>query len=105
MHCGASLTAPPTGTARGLSALSEQARRSHFWTQGRSGDDLFVLEQYQDETALVDHLRSNADLRAAALSRVDVREVAIYGADPAVVSEFYDAANVTYMNYFGGYSK
>ncbi len=86
-------------------AHDEPGTSSHFWTQARTGNDLFVLEQYQDETALLNHLRSNADLRAAALSRVDVREVTIYGADPAVVSEFYDARNPTYMNYFGGYSK
>ena len=73
-------------------AHAEPGTSSHFWTQGRNGNDLFVLEQYQDEGALVEHLRSNADLRAAALSQVHVREVTIYGADPAVVGTTTGAA-------------
>lgn len=86
-------------------AYAESGTNSHFWTTSNDGEALFVLEQYADENALVDHLVANPTSRAAVLESVDVGDVTVYGAESDEVKEMLAPLNPTYMTYYGGYSK
>jgi len=86
-------------------SLNESGTSSHFWTWGRDGKDLFVLEQYADEKALLDHLVANSTSRAALLEIIDLGDVTVYGAESGEVEEILSPLSPTYMTYYGGYSK
>ena len=93
-----------------MAALVEQAHAesgtsSHFWTSGRDGKDLYVLEQYADEEALLEHLVANSTARAALLELLEVGDVTVYGAVSSAVEEILSPLSPTYMTYYGGYSK
>ena len=86
-------------------AHAESGTSSHFWTRGKDGKDLFVLEQYADEKALLNHLVANSTSRAAFLESVEVRDVTVYGSESGEVEEILSPLGPTYMTYYGGYSK
>lgn len=83
----------------------ESGASSHFWTKSKDSEALFVLEQYVDENALLDHLAANPTSRAAILESAEVDDVTIYGAESDKIKEIFASVNPTYMNYYGGYSK
>ena len=78
---------------------------SHFWFRSKEGKAFFVLEQYADEKALVEHLKGNSPSRAAFLESVEVDDVTIYGTEADTVKPMFDTLTPTYMKYYGGYSK
>ena len=86
-------------------ARAESGTSSHFWTTGKDGKDLCVLEQYADEKAFLDHLAANSTSRAALLEVINVGDVTVYGAESAEVEEILSPLTPTYMTYYGGYSK
>lgn len=87
------------------STYAEPGTKSYFSTSTKEGADLFVVEQYADEQALVDHLAGSAALREAVLASVDVKHVTIYGAQSDEVEAMFAPLNPTSMDYYGGYSK
>ena len=86
-------------------AHSETGTSSHFWTRSKDGADLFVLEQYEDEQALADHLLANQTLKAALLESMEVGDVTVYGAHSDEIKKMLAPLGPTYMQYYGGYSK
>ncbi len=86
-------------------AYAESGTNSHFWCRSKDGKALFVLEQYADETALIEHLMANSTSRAAFFESIEVGDVNIYGTESDKVKEVFASLNPTYMNYYGGYSK
>ncbi len=86
-------------------AYAESGTNSHFWCRSKDGGALFVLEQYTDEKALMEHLQANSSSRAAFLESIEVDDVNIYGTESNPVKKMFDALNPTYMKYYGGYSK
>lgn len=79
-------------------------KTQHFFTS-KDGKSLFVLEQYENEKALIDHLKVNQNSRAAFFETIKVDDVTIYGTQSDKVKENFATYNPTYMNYYGGYSK
>lgn len=86
-------------------AHAESGTSSHFWSSGSDGKKLFVLEQYADEKALLDHLLANSTSRASLLECIEVADVTVYGAESDEVEEILSPLRPTYMTYYGGYSK
>ncbi|MCI4670482.1 MAG: hypothetical protein MRZ79_20265 [Bacteroidia bacterium] len=86
-------------------AYAESGTNSHFWCRGKDGKALFVLEQYADETALIEHLMANPSSRAAFFESIKMGDVSVYGSVSDKIKEILASLNPTYMNYYGGYSK
>lgn len=86
-------------------AHAEPGTNSHFWCTSKDGMSLFVLEQYTDEKALIDHLLSNPHARTAFIESIEMGDVTVYGTVSEKVIEMLKPINPTYMNYYGGYSK
>jgi len=86
-------------------AYAESGTNSHFWFRSKDGKALFVLEQYADEKALIEHLMPNPTSRAAFFESIEVGDVNIYGTEADKIKEMFASLNPTYMNYYGGYSK
>ncbi|WP_152537485.1 putative quinol monooxygenase [Aquimarina pacifica] len=85
---------------------AESGINSHFWCRSKKdGKSLFVLEQYADEKALIEHLIENPSSRADFFESIDVGDVNIYGTESDTIKEMFDSLNPMYMNYYGGYSK
>lgn len=78
---------------------------SHFWCRSKDGKALFILEQYVDEQALIEHLMTKPSSRVAFLESIEVDDVNIYGTESDTIKEIFDSFNPTYMSYYGGYSK
>jgi len=86
-------------------AYAESGTKTHFWCKGKEGNTLFVLEQYADEKALIEHLMANPTSRAAFFESIEVIDVSVYGTVSDQIKEMLAPLNPRYMNYYGGYSK
>lgn len=86
-------------------AYAESGTNSHFWCRSKDGKALFVLEQYANEKALIEHLMANPSSRAAFIESIEVGDVSVYGSVSDKIKEKFASLNPTYMNYYGGYSK
>ena len=86
-------------------AFAENGTKTHFWCRSKDGKSLFVLEQYEDEKALIEHVMANPPSRAAFFESIEVGDVKVYGTVPDKIKELFAPLNPAYMNYFGGYSK
>lgn len=86
-------------------AYAESGTNSHFWCRSKDGKALFLLEQYADEKALIEHLIANPSSRAAFFKSIEVGDITVYGTDSDKIKEIFAPFNPTYMNYYGGYSK
>lgn len=86
-------------------AYAEPGTNSHFWCRSKDGKALFVLEQYADEKALIEHLMVNPSSRAAFFESIEVSDVSVYGSVSDTIKEKLTSLNPTYMHYYGGYSK
>ncbi len=86
-------------------AYAESGTNSHFWCRSKDGKALFVLEQYADEKALIEHLMANPTSRTAFFESVEVSDVNIYGTESDKTKEVFGSLNPAYMTYYGGYSK
>ena len=79
---------------------------SHFWFRSKKDDkSLFILEQYVDEKALIEHLTANPSSRADFFKSIESGNTTVYGTESKKVKEILNALNPKYMNYYGGYSK
>ena len=86
-------------------AYPRPGTKTHFWTRSEDGESLFVLEQYADEEALIEHIMGNPPARATFFESIEVVDVTIYGMVSDNIKEMFIYLNPKYMNYFGGYSK
>lgn len=86
-------------------AYAESGTNSHFWCRSKDGKSLFVLEQYEDEKALSEHLLANPPSRTAFFESIEVTDVKVYGSVSNQSKEIFSSLNPTYMDYYGGYSK
>ncbi len=86
-------------------AYAEAGTASHFWCKSKDGKDLFVLQQFADERALIEHVKANPPSRAAFYESIDVKDVTVYGTLSDESKEMFAPHTPTYMNYYGGYSK
>ena len=86
-------------------AYAETGTKTHFWCRSKDGKSLFVLEQYEDEKALIEHVMANPPSRAAFFESIEVVDVTVYGTVPDNIKEMFAPLNPKYMNYYGGYSK
>ncbi len=84
---------------------AETGTNSHFWFRSKDGKSLFVLEQYEDENALIEHVMANPPSRATFFESIKVGDVTVYGTVSDKIKEIFAPLNPTYMNYYGGYSK
>jgi len=83
----------------------ESGTKTHFWCKSKDGKSLFVLEQYEDEKALIEHAKANPPSGTTFFKSIDVNDVMVYGTVSDQVKEILDPINPDYMNYYGGYSK
>ena len=86
-------------------AYAESGTNSHFWCRNKDSKALFVLEQYADEKALIEHLIAKPSARAVFFESVEVGDILVYGNVSDKIKEIFASLNPTYMNYYGGYSK
>jgi len=86
-------------------AYAETGTKTHFWCRSKDEKSLFVLEQYEDEKALIEHVMANPPSRAAFFESIEVVDVTVYGSVPDKIKEMFAPLNPAYMNYYGGYSK
>jgi len=86
-------------------AYAESGTNSHFWCRSKDGKSLFVLEQYADEKALIEHVMANPPSRAAFFESIEIVDVTVYGTVSNQIKEMFAPLNPTHMNYYGGYSK
>lgn len=86
-------------------SYSESGTKTHFWSKSRDGNSLIILEQYEDENALLEHVRANQQSKADLLESSKVTSVTIYGAKSDQTKDAFATLNPKYMNYFGGYLK
>lgn len=86
-------------------AFAENGTKTHFWCRSKDGKSLFVLEQYEDENALSEHVMTNPNSRAAFFESIELGDVKVYGTVPDNIKERFASLNPKYMNYYGGYSK
>ena len=86
-------------------AYAESGTKSQFWCKSKDGKALFVLEQYADEKALIEHLMANPTSSAAFFESIEAGDVNVYGTESDKIKETLASLNPTYMNYYGGYSK
>jgi len=87
------------------SAYAESGTKTHFWCKSKEGNTLFVLEQYEDEKALVEHVRATPPSRAAFFESIEAIDVSVYGDISDQTKEMLAPLNPMHMNYYGGYSK
>ncbi len=78
---------------------------SHFWCRSEDGKSLFVVEQYANEKALIEHVMANPPSRSAFFKSIEVVDVTVYATVSDQIKEMFTRLNPTYMNYYGGYSK
>ena len=86
-------------------AYAESGTKTHFWCRSKDGKSLFVLEQYEDEKALLQHAMANPPSRATFFESIEVGDVSVYGTVSNNIKEMFAPLNPSYMNYYGGYSK
>lgn len=86
-------------------AHAEQGTKTHFWCRSKDGKSLFVLEQYADEKALLEHVAANPPSRADFIASIATSDVTVYGKVSGKTNEMFARLNPNYMDYFGGYSK
>lgn len=86
-------------------AYARPGTKSHFWCTSEDGKSLFVLEQYADEQALIEHVMGNPPARATFFESIEPIDVTIYGTVSDNVKEMFSSLNPKYMGYYGGYSK
>ena len=86
-------------------AYPRPGTKTHFWARGEDGESLFVLEQYADELALIDHIMGNPPERAIFFESIEIVDLTIYGNVSDSIKELFASLNPNYMSYFGGYSK
>lgn len=86
-------------------AYAKPGTKTHFWCTSKNGKELFVLEQYEDEKALIEHIMSDPPSRASFFESIEVGGVAVYGAVCDKITEMFAPLNPLYMDYYGGYSK
>lgn len=84
---------------------AEPDTKSHFWCRSKDNKDLFFLEQYANDKALLEHVLANPTSRAAFFESIEVIDITVYGNVSDKIKEILAPHNPTYMNYFGGYSK
>jgi len=87
------------------SAFAESGTKTHFWCRSKDGKTLYVLEQYEDEQALIQHVAAEPPSRAAFFESIEVMNVFVYGRVSDQIKEMFAPLNPMYMNYYGGYSK
>ena len=78
---------------------------SHFWFQRNDGKSLFVLEQDEDEKALIELAITDEYADSDFTVSTRITDVIIYGAVSEQTKELFAAHWPKLMNYFGGYSK
>lgn len=86
-------------------AYAEPGAKTHFWCRSKDGKGLFVLEQYEDEKALVEHIMSDPPSRASFFESIEIGDVSIYGTVSDKTLDMLASLNPLHMNYYGGYSK
>ncbi len=86
-------------------AYAESGTKTHFWCRSKDGKSLFVLEQYEDEEALTEHIKVDLPSRTAFFESIEVIDVSVYGNVSDQTKEIFIPLNPMYMNYYGGYSK
>ena len=86
-------------------AFAETGTKTHFWCRSKDGKSLFVLEQYEDEKALIEHITANPPSRAAFFESIQVVDITVYGGVSDNIKDRFASLNPKYMTYFGGYSK
>ena len=86
-------------------AYAESGTNSHFWCRSKDGKTLFVLEQYANEKALIEHVMANPPSRTAFFESIEMVDVTVYGTVSDKIKEMFAPLTPTYMNYYGGYSK
>ena len=86
-------------------AYAESGTKTHFWCRSQDGKTLFVLEQYADEKALIEHVMANPPSRADFFESIEVIDITVYATVSDQIKEILAPINPTYMNFYGGYSK
>lgn len=86
-------------------AYPRRGTTTHFWTRNESDGSLFVLEQYANEEALIEHVMGNPPARAIFFESINVVDITIYGKVSDNIKAMFASLNPKYMKYFGGYSK
>lgn len=86
-------------------AYPRRGTKTHFWSRSESDGSLFVLEQYANEEALVEHVMGNPPARAIFFESIEVVDITIYGKVSDNIKAMFSSLNPKYMDYFGGYSK
>lgn len=86
-------------------AFAESGTNSHFWCRSKEGKSLFVLEQYEDEKALIEHILANPPSRSDFFESIEMVDVTVYGSVSDKINEMFVSIDPAYMSYYGGYSK
>lgn len=86
-------------------AYARPGTKTHFWCRNDDNTSLFVLEQYANEQALLEHLAANPPARATFFKSITPTDVTMYGDISDTTKEMFAALDPKYMNYYGGYSK
>lgn len=86
-------------------AHAKDGVKSHFWCKSKDGKSLQILEQYEDETAFLEHAVTSQNLGADFVDSSRITDVRIYGAVSEQAKEMFAALEPRLMRYFGGYSK
>ncbi len=86
-------------------AFAESGTKTHFWCRPTEGETLFVLEQYEDEKALMEHVKADSSSRTSFFESVEISDVTVYGNVSDQIKKMFSPLSPTYLNYYGGYSK
>ena len=86
-------------------AHSKSGTKSHFWCKGNDGKSLMILEQYEDEKALIELAITDEYADSDFTVSTRITDVMIYRAVSEQTKELFAAHRPKLMNYFGGYSK
>lgn len=86
-------------------AQGERGMKTHFWCRAKDGKSLFLLEQFEDEKALIDHFQTASPSRAALLNSMSDLERKVYGKLEDQTTPMPASNQTSYMEYLGGYSK
>ena len=78
---------------------------SHFWCKGNDGKSLMILEQYEDEKALIELAITDEYADSDFTVSTRITDVMIYRAVSEQTKEQFAAHRPKLMNYFGGYPK
>ena len=84
---------------------SKSATKSHFWCKGNDGKSLRILEQYEDEKALIERAIPDEYTESDFTASTRITDVMIYRAVSEQTKEQFAAHRPKLMNYFGGYPK